>query len=87
MPMRRTLLSSIAGVLAATTLAGCADSPFRLEHGWTEQRALRYTWLAPGPVEPTPAYCYRTLAQPDCYERPQPREATRLIGYLGPEPY
>jgi hypothetical protein len=73
--------------LTAFALAGCEDAPFRLEYGWTEERALAYTWLTPRPEAVDPAYCYRTLAQPDCFSRPQPRQATRLVGFLGPEPY
>jgi hypothetical protein len=40
------------------------------------------------PVNPnlrkTALYCYRTWAQPDCYETPQPNAETRLIGVLLP---
>ena len=83
--MRIASLSIVA--LSALALVGCEDLPFRVEHGWTEERALRYTWLAPRSEVPEPAYCYRTLAQQDCYTRPQPRQATRLVGYIGPEPF
>jgi hypothetical protein len=81
--MRTTLIP----VALAASLMGCADTPFRLEQGWTEQRVLRYTWLTPQPFDAEPAYCYHTLAKPDCYSRPQPREAARMVGYIGPEPY
>jgi hypothetical protein len=74
-------------VSIALALASCADAPFRVEYGWNEQRALSYTWLEPTPVIGEPAYCYRTLAEPDCYRRSQPREASRLVGHIGPEPY
>jgi len=85
--MKRTVFPLLASVIAVTALVGCADAPFRVEHGWNEERALAYTWLAPRPIEGEPAYCYRTLAVTDCYRRPQPREATRLVGYIGPEPF
>ena len=73
--------------LTALALAGCEDAPFRLQNGWTEERVLSYTWLTPRSIPPEPAYCYKTLAQADCYTRPQPRYATRLEGYLGPQPF
>ena len=82
--MRHTTLVLL--VLGATALGGCEGTPFQLEYGWNEQRALAYTWIPPRPEAGEPAYCYRTLAQPDCFRRPQPRQATRLVGYIGPEP-
>jgi hypothetical protein len=80
----RIAVISLVGVL----VSGCAgDTPFRIEHGWTEERVLRDTWLAPRQVVGEQSYCYRTLAWSDCYKRPQPREATRLVGHIGPEPF
>jgi hypothetical protein len=82
--MRNIRILSLA--LLAVGLAACENAPFRMEYGWTEDRALAYTWIPPRQESPEPAYCYRTLALPDCYQRPQPRQATRLVGFIGPEP-
>ena len=83
--MRNLHIVSLA--LIALGLVGCEELPFRLEYGWTEQRVLANGWIPPRPENPEPAYCYRTLAQADCYRRPLPREATRLVGFIGPEPF
>ena len=82
--MRKIRIATLA--IVALGLAACEDAPFRLEYGWTEDRALAYTWIPPRAESPEPAYCYRTLAQTDCFRRPQPRQATRLVGFIGPEP-
>lgn len=37
-------------------------------------------------ASPEPVYCYRTLAQADCYGAPQPGQGYRLLGYFGPPP-
>jgi hypothetical protein len=73
-------------VLFPLILGGCEGTAFQVQYGWNEERALAYTWMTPRPITPEPAYCYRTLAEPDCFRRPQPRQATRLVGYIGPEP-
>ncbi len=40
----------------------------------------------PGAFEPGPElaarYCYRTLAEVDCYAQPLPGEATRKVGFF-----
>ena len=82
--MRNLRILSFA--LLALGLAACEDAPFRMEYGWTEERVLAYTWIPPRQENPEPAYCYRTLGVPDCYRRPQPRQAERLVGFIGPEP-
>ncbi len=47
------------------------------------------TACAPPPeaafVDP-PLYCYRSLADADCYALPYPRDRRRLIGHSGPSP-
>ena len=83
--MRTLRILSFA--LLALGLTACETAPIRAEFGWTEERVLAYTWFSPRPENPEPAYCYRTLALTDCYNRPQPREAVRLVGFIGPEPF
>jgi hypothetical protein len=80
-------------VVVAATAVGCSDkfdlfeNKVQLQHGWTETRVLRASWLRPEPFDAEPAYCYRTIGKPDCYRRPQPTEAPRLVGHIGPEPF
>lgn len=31
-------------------------------------------------------YCYKTLANVDCYSEPVPQDARRLVGFAGPPP-
>jgi hypothetical protein len=40
----------------------------------------------PQVAELRPIYCYRTLAEADCFVRPID-EGSRLIGWYGPPPY
>ena len=35
---------------------------------------------------PQTAYCYRTLANVDCYTEPVPQDSRRLVGFIGPPP-
>ncbi|MBI3451802.1 MAG: hypothetical protein HY057_03015 [Rhodospirillales bacterium] len=35
---------------------------------------------------PTPAYCYHTLAKPNCYPEPQAGQQYRIINHYGPRP-
>ncbi len=82
-------------VCLALALAACADTeelrkglnPIQDAFGWNEEKLLRSSTLAPLPYTPEPRYCYRTLAHPDCYLRPQPHAEERLIGAIGPAPY
>lgn len=40
-----------------------------------------------GDVSPSQAmYCYKTLANVDCYSEPVPQDARRLVGFTGPPP-
>ncbi len=40
-----------------------------------------------GDVAPSQAmYCYKTLANVDCYNEPVPQDARRLVGFTGPPP-
>ncbi len=79
----------------ALALAGCdiglplrtGLNPVQEAFGWNAEKVMRDSWLAPLPYRPEPRYCYRTLAEADCFLRPQPHAAERLVGYVGPPPY
>lgn len=87
--------SYIMLVLAAFCLQGCIAVPF--VDGVDE--ALQYTReriyslsgrdIRRGDRVPLAAYCYRTLAQVDCYHTPQPGQESRLVatGNLMSVPY
>ncbi len=68
----------IIGFAAALVLSGCAggaQSPF-------PRLGLSGTTLETHVQGRSPIYCYRTLADPDCYAYPRPELAHRLIsGY------
>ena len=74
MPRRMAVL---AVVTAAVSIGGCNPfSPFAP----TETELLTADYVPrnsfpPGP----PVYCYRTLAEVDCYRSLQPEDASRLV--------
>lgn len=74
-------LGPAVAVAAALSLGAC-DHP-EVEKvrialgGWTQERMLADGWLQASPEEPMPAYCYHTLADPDCLIEPVPGEQVR----------
>lgn len=69
------MLWAIAPVLLHGCTAPEPSEPFLLVHGGAEVAGT------------TPAWCYSTLADPDCFTQRSPGAADRLIGaYLPPEP-
>jgi hypothetical protein len=83
----------VAALLLATLalLAGC-DLPyfqeFQQKYAFTEEKELSKGWIVGAEVPPEPIYCYRTLAEADCYTAAEPqRERGRLIGMFAPEGY
>ena len=47
----------------------------------TETEILQAGFIAPDRFPPPrPIFCYRTLAEEDCFATPQPGEAHRLVG-------
>lgn len=68
---------TLGWIVAALVLAGCAPPPkptLVLVHGPAEAFGA------------TPAWCYETLADPDCYTQRVPEATDRLIGaYLPTE--
>ena len=67
----RRAFPTIAVLGALSGLAGCAPTETEL---LTEDFVAR-DHFPPGP----PVYCYRTLAEVDCYRTPQAAEASRLV--------
>ncbi|MBM3533953.1 MAG: hypothetical protein FJX60_13060 [Alphaproteobacteria bacterium] len=66
--------------MPALALTGCFNNPVSRHYEWQKHAEL---------VEfaPEPLYCYRTLAQVDCYTRPlDRRESNRIQNYYGPPP-
>lgn len=73
--LRRILLST----LPLLPLAAC-DNPASRHFEW--QRHAAVVEFAPEPL-----YCYRTLAQTDCFAQPlDRRESNRLVSNYGPAP-
>ena len=68
------------GVLALVVgAAGCSSSLT----GWstTETELLQAAYVGPDRFPPPPpVFCYRTLAEVDCYAEPLPGEQNRLVG-------
>lgn len=77
MPHRRAAI--IAGaLLAAGLIGGCNPLSGFVP---TQAELLAAGVLPPADFPPgPPAYCYRTLAEVDCYRAPQAGEAGRLVG-------
>jgi hypothetical protein len=75
----RRIGSAIAVVLV---VAGC-QNPWMDDPINTEQAILGYGWVKPRTIAGEPVYCYRTLAEVDCYREPRPEYAHRLVGYFG----
>lgn len=71
-----------AAVLAVT---GCVN-PLSEDFGWTEESVLKRGWIPPRHVHAARLYCYRTLAEYECFDKPEEGQESRLIGYYGPPP-
>jgi hypothetical protein len=73
---RILLLGAIAAMLLGCVPAPPPEPPLVLVHGSAEA------------FGPTPAWCYSTLADPDCYTQRVPEASDRLIGaYVPVDPY
>ncbi|MBM3546324.1 MAG: hypothetical protein FJX54_05200 [Alphaproteobacteria bacterium] len=67
-------------VVPLLALAGCYGNPVSRHFEW--QRHQETVEFAPEPL-----YCYKTLAQVDCYAQPlDRRETNRIANYYGPAP-
>lgn len=72
---KRLLISTTATMLLSACAPAPPESSLLLVHGPAEA------------VGATPAWCYSTLADPDCYTQPIPGSSDRLIGaYVPLEP-
>lgn len=70
-------IAALVVATAALWLGGC--NPFEA-FAPSETELLTAGYVAPDRLPPgQPVYCYRTLAEADCYRRPQPEDASRLI--------
>ncbi len=66
----RPVAALLAGLAAGSGLAGCGYES-------AYERAV---------YDAEPVYCYRTLAEPDCWRDPDPAADRRLVNYYGPSP-
>lgn len=74
-------LSPVASVIAAVALLGLAAC-MPADPGPFPALGLSGTTLETHVQGRSPIYCYRTLAEPDCFDFPRPELAHRLIsGY------
>ena len=70
-------------LLAAALVLGACENPylmeFKREFGWTQERMLADGWLQAPPAPAQRVWCYETLADPDCFARPQESERERRV--------
>ena len=77
--------------LAGLVFLSACENPyiveFREEFGWTEERAVKDGWLESRKIAPPDIWCYGTIGQADCFEKPDHTEEHRLVEkfYLPPE--
>ncbi|MBK17230.1 MAG: hypothetical protein CMM52_00115 [Rhodospirillaceae bacterium] len=83
MPDVKKSSSIIAVTIVLTTfLIGCSNpyvERFRKEFGWTEGRMTEDGWLKSREIPPDAIYCYKTLAEPNCFKKPKPGQEHRLV--------
>ena len=61
-------------------ISACAD--FEKRQHLSDEAAIRaWAWTEPDPIPFRPYYCYRTLGEVDCLDRPDPREHARREGW------
>ena len=76
---RIALLLATAALLGGCTVVMMEE--VRERYGWTEESMLRDGWLDARKARVEPIFCYRTIADADCYREAQVGERNRLIGY------
>lgn len=70
-----------SAALFGLALAACS-SPFEV-FAPTEEQVVRSGWFKPSPRPAlAPRYCYRTLAEVDCFAAPLPGAETRREGWF-----
>ena len=84
--MKRLILHALLPLVTAAALLGGCSILYVSERiksdAWTEESMLRDGWLEARNIRPQAIYCYRTLANPECYRKIQPGEQNRLVGYF-----
>lgn len=79
----RSFLKGVFPVAALVFLSAC-ENPYvaelKRDFGWTEARMTRDGWLPSRKIAPPDTWCYSSLAAIECYDRPLPTEARRLVG-------
>jgi len=76
------LFGRVSAAAAVALAVGACDHP-EIEKqriklgGWTQERMLADGWLKAPPEPVTPAYCYHTLGDADCYAEPESGQAMR----------
>jgi len=81
-PLCAALLLAVLFLAGCDTLADLHPDRLRAKYGWTEEKMLARGWLDGRFIPAQTAYCYHTLADPECFEEPQPGEESRLIGFI-----
>ena len=73
----------VPAMVAVSVLISACSNPylerFRAEFGWTEGRMTEDGWLKSREIPPDAVYCYKTLAEPNCYKPPKPGLEHRLV--------
>lgn len=85
--MNRSVSSCLTIALLGGLLAGCSTKFYDalVEHyGWNEERIVAHGWAMPRPTLVEPVYCYRTLADAECHEKPLEEPGERLVGQISP---
>lgn len=79
--------AALIGVMGLVALAGC-DRYTGLEiRKYTNSEYLQLGWAQQDLVVTEPArYCYKTLADIDCYAQPQPGQEYRYVAPYAPVP-
>lgn len=80
--LRRSSLALL--LLAASAVGGCVPDDWRVS-AWNEAGVLQHGWVPTRDLPSKPVYCYRTLANVDCYDRPLPGQSDRRQGAPLPE--
>jgi len=69
--------------LAGLVFLSACENPyivqFKDEFGWTEGRAVKDGWLESRKIAPPDIWCYDTIGQADCFEKPDKAEKHRLV--------
>jgi hypothetical protein len=90
------LLRALGAIAVTGWLAGCTTDPcdeFATPHDRTQKQCPTKTTtsqrVAPDPNQPLPTaprYCYSSLGQEECYDKPQPGHETGYLGTYAPNP-